>query len=166
MLDIGYWIFEGVEIHPQKPRGVNRVRISAGAISERKQSLKKMWRANAIRRQKRNRYTAVKSATAIRRSKAQPLYSSLSPDEASFFTALPRAARGPPRNGRGSSRHTALTGGGPPRRTKPASPGEGTPPTGGGPLAKEFLRALSFNSKFNVSWFPKWVCVNYCVVEA
>ena len=58
-----------------------------------------------VKVKKRNRYTAVKSATAIQRSKARPLYSGLSPDEASFFTALPC--------GEGTPRRTGLTGGGP-----------------------------------------------------
>ena len=49
----------------------------------------------------RNRYTAVKT---------QPLYVNLSPDEASFITAL--------------------------------AGGEGTPLTGGGPLAEGFLRGV------------------------
>ena len=89
-----------------------------------------------VKVKKRNRYTAVKSATAIQRSKARPLYSGLSPDEASFFTALPCGEGTPPvrggpspgepgfvwrgdllplrtRNGRRSSRRTGLTGGGP-----------------------------------------------------
>ena len=109
--------------------------------------------------QKRNCYTAVKSATVIQQSLAG--WSQLFYGIAAWrgdpppLGGSPRQAKpgscgeGGPlplriRNGRGSSRHTALTGGGPPRRTKPASPGEGTPPTGGGPLAKEFLRALSF----------------------
>ena len=81
-----------------------------------------------VKVKKRNRYTAVKSATAIQRSKARPLYSGLSPDEASFIYGIAvRRGDSPP------------LGGGP-RQANPASSGEGTssrygPVTGGGPLA-------------------------------
>ena len=80
-----------------------------------------------VKVKKRNRYTAVKSATAIQRSKARPLYSGLSPDEASFIYGIAVRRGDPPVRGV-------------PRQANPASSGEGTssrygPVTGGGPLA-------------------------------
>ena len=103
----------------------------------------------------------LKRATVIQQFKAQPLYGGL---KSNRYTAVSRQAkpaflrhcrpaRVPAKPGSSGERTPGhgTDGGGSPRRTNLASPGEGTPLTGGGALAKEFLRALSFNSKFNVS---------------
>ena len=72
-----------------------------------------------VKVKKRNRYTAVKSATAIQRSKARPLYSGLSPDEASFIYGIAVRRGDPPPLGGGPR--------GSPRRPSPRKQGGGVP---------------------------------------
>ena len=114
---------------------------------------------------KRNRYTAVECATVIQRSKRNRYTSVSRQMKPASFTALAAGEGTPPvrgvpspseasivwredplplrvRNGRRSSRHTGVNGGGGPRQTMLASLGEGTPLTGGGPLAEGFLRGV------------------------
>ena len=145
---------EGVEIHPQKAK---RGQQGSKGQNLSKSVFRKIKNDKVYRKCEGLPVYGGKSATAIQRSKAQPLYSG---PKRNRYTAVSRRMKpwlphgiavwrgGPPQFRGGPSPgsqahpargpapvtqiHTALTAGGAARRTKPASLGGGRPPNGGG----------------------------------